>query len=301
MAACVSATPLVRLACPACSAGILTLQGPVCRSCGYAALTRGRIVILHQDPTPDYSADVATVQASVAESHFWFGARRAMVITLLRRWLANDAARHRTFVDFGCGNGQMMAALESDGWNVVGVDMHPEVLSRTEKITTGGLVCSRIDTVRFAQPIDAAGLFDVIEHAADDQQLLRHVQTQLRPGGHLIVSVPALPSLWSPFDDHLRHKRRYTRTSLIRAMEGAGLSVLTVTYAFSYAVPAIWMQRRVFARRGAQRLAGDYYQRPSRWLNATFATMSGAERWLIERGIGLPFGTSLFGIGRVSG
>jgi SAM-dependent methyltransferase len=71
---------------------------------------------------------------------------------------------------------------------------------------------------------DLIAALDVLEHVDDDLGSFRALGQRLRPGGHLFVTVPAYPSLWSRHDDLHHHKRRYDKARLLQAFGGAGLA-----------------------------------------------------------------------------
>ena len=244
-------------------------------------------------PSGDYSADTAAVQAEVAEGHVWFQLRTALILDATGRLFRAGARR---FVDFGCGNGLVMAALDQQGWETLGVDMYVESLRRAVTRTRGMLICSRIPNARLVEGSDVAGLFDVIEHVADDVALLEHVRGQLVPGGSVVVTVPALSALWSQFDVLLGHKRRYSRRGLVEVMERAGFVCEDARYCFGFAVPLVWLQRRVLERATRSRRA--YYATPPRLLSALLRGLAGFERVLTRTGLRLPMGSSLIAVGR---
>lgn len=80
------------------------------------------------------------------------------------------------------------------------------------------------DTATLADRFDAIICFNVLEHIADDASALSRLRDVLRPGGRLLLLVPAHPSLSSPFDRAVGHERRYTKAGLAAALAGAGLT-----------------------------------------------------------------------------
>lgn len=133
-------------------------------------------------------------------------------------------------------------------------------------------------------------LLDVLEHIDDDVGSLKAIVPKLAAGGHVLVTVPAFPWLWSDHDVAHHHFRRYTRSSLRRTAEAAGLEVVRIGYFNTLLFPL------VAAVRWSKRLTGqsgsdDSMPRPA--VNALLRFVFGLERFLIGRAP-MPFGSSIF-------
>jgi len=88
-------------------------------------------------------------------------------------------------------------------------------------------------------------LLDVLEHQEDDRLFLRQLTAKMSPGSMLLLTVPALQALWSPWDVALGHFRRYDKEMLLGAMEGLDLKVQEMSYLFPEMVPlGRWRARR---------------------------------------------------------
>jgi SAM-dependent methyltransferase len=87
-------------------------------------------------------------------------------------------------------------------------------------------------------------LLDVLEHQADDRAFLCDLAARMDPGATLIMTVPAMPSLWSGWDRKLGHFRRYTRPMLADRVEEVDLELRESAYLFPELVPAGWWRRR---------------------------------------------------------
>jgi SAM-dependent methyltransferase len=84
---------------------------------------------------------------------------------------------------------------------------------------------------------DLVTTLDVIEHIDDDVAALREMRRVARPEGRLLVTVPAYPALWSSHDELNHHRRRYTRETLLAAVERAGWQPLRTTFFNSLLLP----------------------------------------------------------------
>lgn len=81
-----------------------------------------------------------------------------------------------------------------------------------------------------AQPFDAAIMVNVLEHIEDDRGVLRQLRGLLRPGGAILLFVPALPVLYGSLDALVHHCRRYTRKELSDKVRDAGFELKSCAY-----------------------------------------------------------------------
>jgi SAM-dependent methyltransferase len=86
------------------------------------------------------------------------------------------------------------------------------------------------DEVAGPEQHSGAVAFNVFEHIPDDVAALRSLATHVRPGGAIVLVVPAFPSAMSRFDRAIGHERRYTVASLRRTVTRAGLNAEQVRY-----------------------------------------------------------------------
>ncbi|MBA2529087.1 MAG: methyltransferase domain-containing protein [Euzebyales bacterium] len=162
-------------------------------------------------------------------SYWWYVARARLLPAVLR---AYTAAGGRV-LDVGSADGP------SVGWlpDRVPLDVDPRGLRR-------GGVCASADQLPFAaSTFDVVTAFDVVEHFADDGRLLAELHRVLKPGGTLLISVPAYQWAWSEFDVRAGHHRRYTRRRIDGAVRAAGFSVQRATYAFMLTLPFFTLSR----------------------------------------------------------
>ena len=88
-------------------------------------------------------------------------------------------------------------------------------------------------------------LLDVLEHQHDDKGFLRELVAKMQPGSTLLLTVPALQDLWSPWDQALGHFRRYDKASLLACTSGLPLTVLETSFLFPEMVPLAMVRRRM--------------------------------------------------------
>jgi len=156
---------------------------------------------------------------------------------------------------------------------------------------------------RFSLPFktgsfDLVLALDVIEHVEDDVHALTECHRILRTGGFLVVTVPAFMSLWSPWDESLGHKRRYTLTDLVGAFQRAGLSVKESTYIFFFVFPVAILIRSLkrLIQKDAKRYSSDFIPLP-RVLNSLLLQIGRLEQWVIAKlNLSFPFGLSVISV-----
>jgi hypothetical protein len=141
-------------------------------------------------------------------------------------------------------------------------------------------------------------MLDMLEHVEDDEGLLRTGRRLLSEGGHILIAVPAFPSLWSKHDEILHHKRRYARSGLRRLVERAGFTVEHLTFFNCFLFPVAWVKRVAAHATGAGK--ADDLEIPSRLLNATLRKVFRIERRILPH-TSLPIGLSLLCLARKGG
>ena len=166
-------------------------------------------------------------EREVEEWHWWSCGRRHILAALVGEARVPPGAR---LLDVGCGTGGNSVALAPFG-RVVGVDRAVGALTRSADRPLAARVQAEATRLPFGEgSFDVVVALDVLEHLDDDVAGALEMRRVLRPGGLLVVFVPALDILWSYNDDYSHHRRRYTRAQLAAALRGARLEVERLTY-----------------------------------------------------------------------
>jgi hypothetical protein len=124
---------------------------------------------------------------------------------------------------------------------------------------------------------DLVLMMDVLEHVDDDVALLRQFVMPARPRTRFVISVPAFQWLWSPHDEFLGHRRRYTLPALQRTCTAAGLSVEDGFYMFATVFPAVVAGRLWRRWWWSGRPPTSDLRRHHPWTNALLTRVCGAE------------------------
>ena len=246
--------------------------------------------------------------ASLQADHWWFRGRRTLYTALLEHVLRRDlqrAPRGLRVLDVGCGAGGWLQPLSVFG-TVTGIELDEPSIRFCREHELHRTLVGRVD----ALPVPPAShdlvcLWDVIEHTPDDLQVLAEARRALRPGGHLVLSVPAYQFLYANNDRVAHHYRRYTRGRLVRQLQAAGFSVRKATYVNTLLgigiIPAVLL---IKLKEGLARVPDDPGNnlsiRVPRPLNTALAAVFGSERHLL-RHVDAPFGHSLFAVARKDG
>jgi len=177
---------------------------------------------------------------SLWERHWWWRARQDYVM----RWCRRLAGRWEApeILDIGCGDGLLFDELARLG-SVWGIEPDGRLLS------DDGPWRDRIENVPFdagyqtRRRYDLVLMLDVLEHIEDDAAALQRTHWLLRPGGWLVLTVPALPLLWSHHDVANQHYRRYTRKGLSKLLRATGFAVWKLDYFFCWPVVPMLVRR----------------------------------------------------------
>jgi SAM-dependent methyltransferase len=239
-------------------------------------------------PVPFTSERLQRLQ-EIEENHFWFVGRRRLIDSLIAAFVPRGAA----VLDIGVGGGLQSRRMQQRGFAVTAMDFLPEGL---RALSGSGVHCVRCaaESLPFAPAsFDAILALDVLEHT-DDATAAPELFRTLRPGGILIMTVPALPQLWSVRDDLAGHRRRYRRRGVRALLAGVGLDVLRIGYYQCLLLPMVALTRVLGRERVSVR---DIEDVPPRFLNTALRGVNSFEVAL-GRIVRWPIGSSLFAIAR---
>lgn len=230
--------------------------------------------------------------AAHEDHHWWFAGRRAVIEALIDRV---GLPPNASILEAGCGTGGNLYMLRRRGVvsafepfveaRMIAKARHPE-----DVIEDGSLP----DHLPFPPAtFDLVAVLDVLEHVTDDASALRSLVALVKPGGSVIVTVPAHQALWSSHDRRLHHQRRYGRADFRTLCAESGAEVIFVTsFNLLLALPAVII-------RLVERLTGmgpsNQEQVPPRALNVLLTRIFAAEASLVRRHA-LPTGLSFAAI-----
>jgi SAM-dependent methyltransferase len=232
------------------------------------------------------------------ERHWWYRGRRRIILAELDRLPLPSAAR---VLDAGCGSGRTLQELVRYGV-VEGIELNPQAAEMAAGRGYGEVKVGRLEELPWDEDtFDLIACLDVIEHTPDDGVTFRELRRVCKPGGWLLVTVPAYQSLWSAHDEANHHYRRYARRSLREAAQRSGWHVQRMTSFNSLLLaPAAAVRLAQRGRRHTNSHSANLELGPD-WLNGALERPLQAEaRWL-ARGRTLPVGLSLLALLRNPG
>lgn len=216
--------------------------------------------------------------------YWWYGARAELLEVTLGPHLGAPAR----VLDVGSADGPSVGWLKSRSGRIC-LDVDPRGLE------PGSGLCGSAEALPFPdRSFDAVVAFDVVEHCADQRRALGELARVLRPGGRLLLSVPAYRWAWSDHDVRAGHHTRYTRPRIVREVAGAGLRIDRATYAFTAVFP-FFVAERVL-RKARARLGRDAepgVPRVGARADRLLRDLCRLERRLLATR-DLPFGSSVF-------
>jgi SAM-dependent methyltransferase len=230
--------------------------------------------------------------ARLYREHWWWRARESVLLDMLRILRPPPGSM---ILDVGCGDAVSFPALSEFG-TVRGIEVDEKLLDPS------GPFRERISTRPLGDPVyekppwrfDLITALDVIEHIDDDRGAVSCMVAMLRPGGLLVVTVPAFELLWDEHDEINDHRRRYTAAQLRRTLGGQGLELLQVRYLFRALFIPKLLVRLVNTGR-SRKVAQHGIPRPA--INSALQHLSVLEDRLLRR-LPIPFGTSVFAVAR---
>jgi SAM-dependent methyltransferase len=226
--------------------------------------------------------------AEIDGEHWWFAARRQIIASLIKRRVRPPGSAR--ILEVGCGTGSNIALLQAFGFvDAIEPDDAARALAseRSGVAVKGGFLPDGVNLQDGAY--DLIVLLDVLEHIPDDRGTLDALKPKLKQGGKILLTVPALPWLWSAHDLAHHHHRRYTASTLRMVLEASGYRVSYTSYFNTVLFPLI-VTARVIGKISGRKDGDDAMPSPA--VNGMLKMLFASERGWVSR-IGFPIGVSL--------
>ena len=234
------------------------------------------------------------------EDYWWYvGLHRLVLDFLCERRLANST---HTILDAGCGTGRLITLLQSAGFQTVGIDSAGEALRLSTSRGIRDLVQASIEQIPCRTgTFDLLVSLDVLS-CLDVEQTRRafgEMRRVIKPGGYLVLNLPAYDFLRSSHDaaQHIVH--RFSRGELRSMLREAGFALEVCTYRNTVLLPLAATVRllRRYSTNNDTCLQSDLRPIPGR-VNSFLTRILLSENLLIRKGLRLPAGLSVFCIAR---
>jgi SAM-dependent methyltransferase len=247
------------------------------------------------------------VMARVEAHHWWYRGLRDAVAKSLERSVPGLPSRPRV-LDAGCGTGENLRFLREllNPSYLGGFDNSEEALAFARQKAEGADVYRSdiCDPVIHVDELDLVVSLDVVYIPGAERALegLRRLAARLRRNGLLILNLPAYDWLYSEHDVAIQTSQRFTEKRVTALLANLGLSVELSSYRLCFLFPMVALARLPGiwgARRRPDRSArSDLHAAPGALANRILFAILKAENDLIARGVRLPWGSSVFAIGR---
>lgn len=223
-------------------------------------------------------------------NHWWYLGRRKIIEKLIDKIV--QPKEKLKILDVGCGSGGNIKFLQKFG-KVIGVDNSKMAISFCRRNNLKNVLLG--DAVRLPfnkNSFDLITSLDLLEHVKDDQKALKEFNRVLKPGGHLLITVPALKILWSDFDIPSKHYRRYEKKELKIKIKNVGFKITKLSFINFFLFLPIFLIRS--AQNTLQKWIkfGRELKEQNRIINFVLKQIFSSEVLLIEK-FDLPIGVSL--------
>ena len=242
------------------------------------------------------NADEYVKLAEVEDRMWYFRSLHAHVGRLLGE---TGLKRDAVLLDAGCGTGGMILRLRAKepGWKFSGIDFMPLACELTRKRCGGDLDIreASVTALPFGEAsFDAVVSADVICQVVDAEVAVKEFFRVLRPGGVVVINVPAYMWMWSYHDDSCQTKHRYTRSEVDELLRAAGFAERRTTHWNALPFPLVWTKRKLLRTAWDTSDVKDYPVA----IDAMFGAMMSVEHAWLRAGGTWAWGTSVLAVAR---
>ena len=237
------------------------------------------------------------------EDRMWYF--RSLHRHVARELTTAGVAGGAAVLDAGCGTGGMILRLRAPqsaggnqpGWRWSGIDFMPLACELAQKRCgpETDIRQASITALPFADAsFDAVVSADVICQVTEADVAVREFFRVLRPGGVVVINVPAYMWMWSYHDDSCETKHRYTRPEVEALLRAAGFGAVRSTHWNALPFPLVWAKRKLLRTAHDTSDVKDY---PA-VIDAMFGTMMAVEHAWLRAGGCWAWGTSVLAVAR---
>lgn len=249
--------------------------------------------IIHELSAPAPFAMTDDWYQFATQEHFWFQWRFAVLCDLLEKTPPGE-----TILEIGCGNGVVRDQFEQKYQRPVhGCDLNLPAL----KLARRGMGELYFYNIHDRRPewkgyFDTILILDTLEHIEDTRSFLESARYHLKPGGQLVINVPAMQWLYGVYDRIAGHVKRYNLRQLQSELNEAGFDVRSHHYWGFTVLPILGVRRFILPLISRDRVIERGFQPQSRLAEWTLRTLMKLERTLAKWP---PIGASLAAVAKV--
>ncbi|CAD5244042.1 Methyltransferase type 11 [Thermococcus camini] len=225
------------------------------------------------------SDEIEMIHLDFERTYWWFKSRRDLIKSLLLKFHF-----HGPLLDVGSGSGENLEAIKGIVPHSVGVELSDTMIEYASKLGRN-IIRGNVEALPFDDStFMSVAALDILEHV-DDRRAIKEIWRVLKPGGKLLITVPAFMWLWGIHDDVHGHKRRYSARQVLKLTQGTGFNIVFWSYwNFILFIPSA-IQKKLGKSHSLVRLPKP--------LNDALYAISKLDNYLILRGLKLPIGTSI--------
>jgi len=229
----------------------------------------------------------------VEETHWWYKALHRLIFQTLEAELPDW--REKEIVDVGCGTGAILKQLGNPEQNV-GIDLAPEAISFCRQRGLNNVRQGDVHALPFADAsFDAVICSSVLYHqwVSDVEGAVREMHRVLRPGGVLLINVPAFSFLHSAHDEAVMTARRFRKREIRQLLQKENFKIRRLTYWTTFLFPLAVAARTL----GGSKMGRDFERAEGSFSERVLAQIMALELRLL-RNVSLPFGVALLAVVR---
>jgi len=236
-----------------------------------------------------YDDETWEKMGALLDNSWWSRTRNSIIHSTIHK-----SGINKMVWDVGSGTGFEARYLIAQGLPTIGVEpSHAGAIAGARRGVLS--FCASIEQLQLpSSSLENVSMLDVLEHLDNRENLLAEVHRLLTSDGRLVLTVPALTSLWSQFDVDLGHYLRYNKRSIKKELESNGFEVIRMGYFFALTVLPLFVLRALPYRLGIRKAVGT-----EATLGASGGLLGKAAAWLEQRiAFRTPLGSSLLVVAR---